>query len=232
MAKLSTIGFDADDTLWHNERNFRITEARFAALLAEHAGSEHVSERLLAAERRNLQFYGYGVKGFTLSMIETAVEVTGGTVPASAIAEILAFGREMLRHPVEALPHVHETLEGLSTGFRLILITKGDLFDQERKLAQSRLGDFFTGVEIVSEKSAETYARAFRRHGDGPERAMMVGNSLKSDVLPALAAGSWGVHVPHELTWALEHEEEPTDDARFRRVPHLGELAGLVRQIA
>ena len=231
MAKLSTIGFDADDTLWHNERNFRITEARFAALLAEHAGSEHVSERLLAAERRNLQFYGYGVKGFTLSMIETAVEVTGGTVPASAIAEILAFGREMLRHPVEALPHVHETLEGLSAGFRLILITKGDLFDQERKLAQSGLGDFFKGVEIVSEKSAETYARAFRRHGDGPERAMMVGNSLKSDVVPAIRAGSWGVHVPHELTWVLEHAEAPEHEPRFRRIADLGALPALLFQM-
>ena len=205
MGALSTIGFDADDTLWHNERFFRMTEARFADLLAGHAGSEHVSKRLLASERRNLQFYGYGVKGFTLSMIETAVEVTGGTVPASVIAEILAFGREMLRHPVEALPRARETLEALSEDFRLVLITKGDLFDQERKLAQSGLGDFFAGVEIVSEKSADIYARAFHRHGDGPEHGMMVGNSLKSDVLSALAAGSWGVHIPHELTWALEH---------------------------
>ncbi|MBM3521191.1 MAG: HAD family hydrolase [Alphaproteobacteria bacterium] len=232
MAGLTTIGFNADDTLWHNERVFRMTEARFAELLAGHAGSDHVSERLLAAERRNLEFCGYGIKGFTLSMIETAVEVTGGAVPASAIAEILAFGREMLRHPVEALPHAHEALEELSASFHLVLITKGDLFDQERKLAQSGLGDYFAGVEIVSEKSAETYARAFRRHGDGPARGMMVGNSLKSDVLPALAAGSWGVHVPHELTWAPEHEEEPADTARYRRLPHLGELAGLVRQIA
>src|SRR5690606_33535694 len=132
--------------------------------------------------KRNLGHYGFGIKGFTLSMIETAVEVTEGCVPAGVIGEILAAGREMLRHPVETLPHVHDTLEQLSGDFRLVLITKGDLFDQERKLAQSGLGDFFAAVEIVSDKTKETYARVFERHGDGAARAMMVGNSLKSDV--------------------------------------------------
>ena len=155
------------------------------------------------------------------------IEVTGGRVPASVIGTIIAAGREMVEHPVETLPHVRETLEELAGDYRLILITKGDLFDQERKLAASGLGELFHAVEIVGDKTAATYERAFKRHGDGPQRGMMVGNSLKSDVLPAIAAGSWGVYVPHELTNALEHAEEPIGDPRFRRLAHLGELADL-----
>lgn len=231
MATLTTIGFDADDTLWHNERFFKLTQARFAALLADHAGHAVIEARLLETERRNLGFYGYGVKGFTLSMIETAIEITEGRAPPAVIAEILAAGREMLAHPVEPLPHVEETLKAVAGRYRMILITKGDLFDQERKLAQSGLGDLFQGVEIVSEKTPDTYARIFARHGEGAERAMMVGNSLKSDILPALAAGSWAVHVPHELTWALEQAEEPREAARFRQVPHLGALSSLLDEI-
>ena len=229
---ITTIAFDADDTLWQNETFFRLTEKRFTELLSDHGEHQVISGRLLEAERRNLAFYGYGIKGFTLSMIETAVEVTGGRVPATVIAEILSFGREMLRHPVETLPHVRETLDALADLYRIILITKGDLFDQERKLAQSGLGDYFNAVEIVSEKSADTYARIFARHGDGPARGMMVGNSLKSDVVPALAAGSWGVHVPHELTWTLEHVAAPESEPRFRHLEHLGLLPKLIRQIS
>src|SRR5690349_5057406 len=142
-SSLTTIGFDADDTLWQNEHFYRMTEKRFTALLAEHAAADHLSARLLEAEKRNLQHYGFGIKGFTLSMIETAIEVTEGRVPASVIKEILEAGREMLSHPVETLPHVRETLEQVADAYQLILITKGDLFDQERKLAQSGLGDLF-----------------------------------------------------------------------------------------
>lgn len=228
---LTTIGFDADDTLWQNEQFFRLTEDRFVALLGSHGEAAEISGKLLEAERRNLAFYGFGIKGFTLSMIETAIEVTKGDVPAAVIAEILAAGREMLAHPVETLPHVAETLQALSGDFRLVLITKGDLFDQERKLAQSGLGEFFDGVEIVSDKSAATYERVFARHGDGAQKAMMVGNSLKSDILPALAAGSWAVHVPHALTWALEHAEEPEGQGRYHKLPDLSGLHPLIRKI-
>lgn len=228
---LTIIGFDADDTLWQNEQFFRLTEQRFAALLADHASPEAISGHLLEVERRNLQFYGYGIKGFTLSMIETALTLTGGKVPTTAIAEILSAGREMLTHPVETLPHVRDTLERLSGDYRLVLITKGDLFDQERKLAQSGLGDYFTAVEIVSEKSAATYAQIFGRHGDGAERAMMIGNSLKSDIVPAIAAGSWGVFIPHALTWALEHSEAPTASPRFRELENLSQLHSLIMEI-
>ncbi len=228
---ISTIGFDADDTLWQNETFFRMTEQRFTELLSEHGEHEVLTARLLEAERRNLAFYGYGVKGFTLSMIETAVEVTKGEVSASVIAEILSFGRQMLQNPVETLPHARETLEALAGKYRIVLITKGDLFDQERKLAQSGLGEYFDAVEIVSEKTPKTYERIFARHGDGAARAVMVGNSIKSDVVPAIAAGSFGVHVPHELTWVLEHEDAPEDNPRFRRIEELGMLVPLLRQI-
>jgi putative hydrolase of the HAD superfamily len=231
-ARLTTIGFDADDTLWQNERFFRLTEARLAELLADHAPGTDVAARLLEAEKRNLGLYGFGIKGFVLSMIETAVEVTDGRAPGSVIAEILAAGREMLAHPIEILPHARETLERLAGTYRLVLVTKGDLFDQERKLAQSGLGDLFEAVEIVSDKSAATYARIFDRHGDGADRSMMVGNSLKSDVVPAIEAGGWGVHVPHELTWVLERVDAPRAASRFREIGHLGELPDLLATLA
>ncbi len=230
-ARLTAVGFDADDTLWQNEQFYRLTEKRFAALLGEYAEPELLSARLLEAERRNLRLYGFGIKGFTLSMIETAIEVTEGRVPGSVIAQIMAAGREMLGHPIETLPHVQETLEVLAGTHRLILITKGDLFDQERKVAQSGLGDFFSAVEIVSDKTAETYRRVFSRHANGPEQAMMVGNSLKSDVVPAIDAGGWGVHVPHDLTFALEHAEEPAGSPRYRRIDRLRELPALIAEI-
>jgi putative hydrolase of the HAD superfamily len=231
MARLTTIGFDADDTLWQNEQFYQMTEKRFQALLADYAAPEHLSARLLEAARRNIAFYGFGIKSFTLSMIETAVEITEGKAPSSVVGEILAAGREMLAHPIETLPHAAEALERLRGRYRLVLITKGDLIDQERKLAQSGLGDFFEAVEIVSDKSVGTYERIFARHGDGPQHAMMVGNSLKSDVVPALRAGSWGVYVPHDLTWAFEHAEAPADQPRYREIVHLGELAGLIETI-
>lgn len=226
--QITTIGFDADDTLWHNESFFRLTQEHFLSLLADHAPRDHLEERLLEAERRNVGHYGYGVKGFTLSMIETAIEVTEGRVPASVIAEIMAAGRELLAHPLDLLPHARDAVEALAPSHRLVLITKGDLLHQERKLAQSGLGDLFHGVEIVSEKTPDTYARAFARHGDGADRALMVGNSMKSDVLPAIAAGGWGVHVPHGLVWALERADAPTGHPRFRELADLGGLAGLV----
>jgi len=231
MRPLTAIGFDADDTLWHNERYFRLTEARFAELLGDHAEPEHLGERLLAAERRNILHYGFGAKGFTLSMIETAIEITGGRVPAGVIGEILEAGREILLHPVETLPHVEDTLEALAGRYRLVLITKGDLFHQERKLAGSGLGSLFDAVEIVSDKNVDTYRRAFRAHGDGAERAMMVGNSMKSDVVPAIEAGSWGVFVPHDPSWDLEHAEPPRSAQRYREVEHLGGLAAVLEQI-
>ena len=229
---LTTIGFDADDTLWHNESFFRLTQDRFAELLADHSPPDHLHDRLLAAERRNLGQYGFGVKGFTLSMIETAIEVSQGRVPAAVIGEILAAGREMLEHPVELLPHARAVVASLAEAYRVVLITKGDLLDQERKLAQSGLGDLFDGVEIVSDKTPEIYCAAFARHGTGADQGLMVGNSLKSDVLPMLAVGGWGVHVPHGLTWALEHADPPVGHRRFHEITDLGPLPDLVSGLA
>jgi putative hydrolase of the HAD superfamily len=229
---VSVIGFDADDTLWQNEQYYKLTEHHFRSLLSDYAEGEHVSERLLEAEKRNLAHYGFGIKGFTLSMIETAVEITEGRAPSSVISEILAIGRDLLSHPVECLPHARDALEALRGHYFLVLITKGDLFDQERKLAQSGLGDYFDAVEIVSDKTATTYRRIFGKHGEGPERGMMIGNSLKSDVVPAIAAGAWGVFVPHELTWVLEHVEKPAEAPRFREIPDLGHVRDLVASLA
>jgi len=226
---LTTIGFDADDTLWQNERFYKMTQDRFASLLADYAEANHLDERLLAAERRNIGHYGFGIKGFMLSMIETAVEVTDGAVPGRIIAEILEAGQEMLSHPIELLPHVRETVVELAADYRIVLITKGDLLDQERKLAQSGLGELFDAVEIVSDKKRDTYARIFNGHPPGA--AMMVGNSMKSDVLPALEAGAWGVFVPQNLGWALEHAEPPEGEMRFRELADLGALPQLVADI-
>jgi putative hydrolase of the HAD superfamily len=231
MQRLTTIGFDADDTLWQNEQFYQTTQAHFIELLKDYADPRELPERLLKVMLRNIGAYGFGIKSFTLSMVETAIEVTEGRAPASVISEILAAGREMAAHPVETLPFARETLDSLAGKYRLVLITKGDLFDQERKIAQSGLGELFEAVEIVSDKNRSTYERVFSRHGDGADKSMMIGNSLKSDVLPALAAGSWGVFVPHDLTWAYEHAEAPEGESRFRRVAHLGEISGLIDEI-
>jgi putative hydrolase of the HAD superfamily len=231
MQNLQTIGFDADDTLWQNEEFFRLTQARFADLLAPYTDAAHLHARLLAAERRNIGQYGFGIKGFVLCMIETAIEVTDGQVPASVIAELMAAGRDMLRHPIHLLPHALDAVRILSESHTLVLITKGDLLDQERKLAQSGLGNYFDGVEIVSDKTPAVYTAAFTRHGTGPDRAMMVGNSMKSDVVPAITAGSWGIYIPHGLTWALEHATAPDGHARFRELPDLGAVVTLVKDL-
>lgn len=229
--KLKVIGFDADDTLWHNERFFQISQERFAGLLADFVDEPDLMVRLEAAERRNLGHYGYGIKGFVLSMIETAIDVTEQRVPATVIAELIAIGREMLEHPIELLDGARDAVEALAATHRVVLITKGDLLDQERKLAQSGLGELFDGVEIVSEKTPGVYADIFDRHGRGAGHALMVGNSLKSDVIPVIEAGGWGVHVPHDLTWALEHADPPGEGARFARIERLGALPGLVARI-
>ena len=171
---LLTLCFDADDTLWHNERFFQMTQAHFATLLADYAESDHLAEQLLAAEKRNLGRYGFGIKGFVLSMIETALDVTDNTVPGHVIAQIIAAGQDMLAHPIELLPGVEDTIAQLAPNYRLLLITKGDLLDQERKIAQSGLGEVFDGVEIVSDKTPAAYSEIFTRHQTPPDATLMV----------------------------------------------------------
>ena len=227
--RITTVGLDADDTLWHNETIFRLTQERFRQMMAEVAEPEALDVRLAAVERRNLALYGYGVKGFTLSLIETAMELTGGAPPGRLIADILAAGREMLAHPVETLPGVDQALADLATTYRLVLITKGDLLHQEQKLAASGLGDLFAAVEILSEKDASTYARIFERHGTGAASAAMCGNSIRSDILPALEAGAHAAHIPYPLTWAHEMADAPTGNPRFAELATISELPAWVR---
>ncbi len=231
MPGLTTLAFDADDTLWQNLHFYRLTEEHFQSLLADYADPSRLGAALLETERRNLKRYGFGIKGFTLSMVETALEVTEGRAPGHVIARIIEAGREMLAHPVELLPHARETIEAAHGNYKLVLITKGDLFDQERKIAASGLADYFDAVEIVSDKNDITYTRIFQRHGVGSEQAAMIGNSLKSDIVPAIAAGSYGIFVPHEIEWAVEHDDEPVDHARYRRIVNLGELARVLESI-
>jgi putative hydrolase of the HAD superfamily len=203
------IAFDADDTLWHNETLFQATARDFAALLSGHHPAEWIQERLFATERKNLGHFGYGIKGFTLSMIETSVELTEGRVTGAEIRTILGWGHAMLQAPIALLDGVRETIAALAREHRLMLLTKGDLFDQESKLARSGLGEHFGSVEIVSEKNTRTYATIMTRHRLTPERFLMVGNSLRSDVLPVLDAGGAAVHIPYATTWA--HEQVPAD---------------------
>lgn len=224
MPRITTIALDADDTLWQNEQFFRLTEQRFTSLLRDYTDVPDLTERLIAATARNLAFYGFGAKGFTLSMVETALDITDHRVPGQVIAEIMAAGRELLHFPIETLPYVDQTLDLLQKHYRLILITKGDLFDQERKLAASGLAEYFAAIEVVSDKNEVTYRRIFEQHTEGAEHTMMVGNSLKSDILPALAAGAYATYVPHDLTWSYEHAEEPENDPRYDRIEHIGQL--------
>jgi putative hydrolase of the HAD superfamily len=228
---ITTVGLDADDTLWHNETLFRLTQDRFCALLASVAGPAVIGARLAEVEKRNLRLYGYGVKGFTLSMIETAMELTEGEAPASVVREILAVGREMLSHPVEPLPGVEQAMAQLSEHYRLVLVTKGDLLHQEQKLAASGLGELFAAVEIVSEKDASTYERVFARHGTGAAEAVMCGNSMRSDILPALQAGAYAAHVPYPLTWAHEVADAPMGHPRFAELASITDLPGWLEKL-
>jgi putative hydrolase of the HAD superfamily len=225
---ITTIAFDADDTLWRHEEYYQLTEARFSLLLGEFADHQTIADRLIETERRNIKIYGYGVKGFTLSMIETAIEITEGRVDASVIKAIIDRGHDLISHPIAPMDGAVDLLSDLKGHYRLIIITKGDLFDQDRKLAQSGLGDFFDAVEIVPEKDEAVYRKLFLRHGDGAQGSLMIGNSLKSDIVPALAAGAWGIHVPSERHWVLDHAEKPENATRFRQVSSLGEIGVLL----
>ncbi|WEF23585.1 HAD family hydrolase [Paracoccus sp. S3-43] len=228
-AMIEAIGLDADDTLWENETFFRVTEGEFVALLGDHAEGADIASRLLDVERANLARYGFGIKGFMLSMVQTAIELTDGRIDGCAIGRILELGQEMLAHPVDLLPGVAQALDALN-GRRLILITKGDLIDQERKIAASGLADRFEAVEILADKSPETYSRILFRAGVAPDRFVMVGNSMKSDVLPVVTLGGHGVFIPHDLTWAVEQAEAP-DHPRAHRLETIADLPALIDRL-
>lgn len=228
---IALICLDADDTLWHNMRHFEAAEAALEELFAVFADAGVARARLAAVETRNLALYGYGAKSFTLSAIETAVEIAGPALDGAAVARILAIGRTLLSHPVELLDGVVDTLDALAGRARLVLVTKGDLLHQEVKLAASGLGDRFAGVEIVSDKTADTFHRLFARYGVEPRHAVMAGDSMRSDVLPALAAGAWAAFIPQPGAWAHERAEAPRDHPRYRRLDSLVDLPAWIDTI-
>ena len=198
------IGFDGDDTLWHNEQLFADTQHQLRELLGHYADMTAIDSKLLEIERRNLAIFGYGVKGFIVSMIETAIEISDSRVDARDIHRIVMLGKALLEHPIAWLDGVSDVVEELASRHRLILVTKGDLLHQESKVAASGLADLFWQIEIVSEKDPPTYQRLLERHSVAPADFVMIGNSVASDILPVLAIGGRAVHVPYHITWALE----------------------------
>ncbi len=228
---IKLICLDADDTLWHNMRFFDATERALFDMLRPFGDAKITREKLNACEAKNLGLYGYGAKGFTLSMIETAMELGGDTIPAKLIRDILDAGRALLSHPVELLEDIEDTLEALKRLGRLVLVTKGDLLHQETKLAASGLGDQFAGIEIVSDKTPDTFRRLFQRYEVEPACAIMAGDSMRSDVVPALEAGAWAAFVPQELAWTHEDAPLPDKHPRFRQLGSLSELPGWLETI-
>lgn len=225
---ITTIGFDADDTLWHSETHFAVTEERFAALVSPWLSADDAASRLLDQERANLATFGYGVKGFTLSMIETAVAASDGTIPSSAIQNIIDWGKEMLRHPVDLLDGVAETIDALSGRYRLALITKGDLFHQESKIAESGLAERFEQVEILSEKSPAQYQAVLDRLSVQPSSFLMVGNSVRSDVLPVVELGAQAVHIPYGITWGHEKVDRNAVEQCWHHLDRIDQLPDLL----
>ena len=226
---LPVLGVDADDTLWENEERFHEVEQRFRDLMTPWADSETADAALLATERANIARHGYGIKGFVLSMVLTAVEISDAAIDARSLAGIVGWGHEMLAHPIELLDGVPEALDALGSTHRLLLITKGDLGDQLSKVRRSGLADRFWRVEVVPEKDPQTYRDVLDRHDVDPAEFTMVGNSVKSDVLPVLAIGGWAIHVPHTTTWVFE-EPDPDELAavEFPIVDRLGDVPGLL----
>jgi putative hydrolase of the HAD superfamily len=229
---IDLVALDADDTLWHNEPLFTSRREQFCALLARYEPDGVTEDRLYEVEMRNLRHFGYGVKGFVLSMIETAVEMTGGRLDGTDVRTIIDWGREMLAGPINLLDGVADAVESLARDYPVILVTKGDLLDQETKLARSGLGGLFKGIEIVSEKNAPVYRKVMARYAVQPDRFVMVGNSLRSDILPVVEAGAHAVYVPYEVSWVHERvPDEALGGATFHRIAHIRELPALLKQL-
>ena len=229
---IELVGLDADDTLWHNEPLYTQRRERFRELLARYEPAGVLDDHLYEVELRNLQHFGYGVKGFVLSMIETAIEITGGRLESADVRTIIDWGRDMLASPTELLDGVCEAIETLGQQFPMVLVTKGDLLDQQSKLARSGLARHFKGIEIVSEKTARVYRTVMTRYGVAPERFVMVGNSLRSDILPAIEAGAHAVYVPYEMTWV--HERVPPEalaDIHYHEIPHMRDLPAVLARL-
>ncbi len=221
---LKVIAFDADDTLWVNEPYYRQTEEQFFNLLSEYESQHTLETELFKTEIANLPLYGYGIKGFMLSMIETAMKVTGNTLNAKVVGKIVELGKQMLDQPIELLDGIEEVLTKLKDKYRLVVATKGDLLDQERKLKKSGISHYFHHIEIMSEKDIANYAKLIRHLDIQPHEFMMVGNSVKSDVIPVLHTGGYAVHVPYHITWAHEHIEETIEHERFKSIEEIKDI--------
>ncbi|SNR47015.1 putative hydrolase of the HAD superfamily [Lutibacter agarilyticus] len=228
MKNIKVIAFDADDTLWVNEPYFRATEEAFSKLLKAYLPEEEVNTILFSIQMRNLELYGYGIKGFVLSMVETILKITEGKGDLELVSKAISFGKEMLNKPVELLEGVGEVLKSLNGDYRVVLATKGDLLDQERKLIKSGLEKHFHHIEIMSDKKPSDYQKLLKHLDCKPENFLMVGNSVKSDILPVLEIGSYAVHVPFHTTWA--HEEVKKDERQtFPVVENISEVANLLK---
>jgi putative hydrolase of the HAD superfamily len=228
MSPIKVIAFDADDTLWHNEIFFREIEEKYCLLFSEFLPPHTVSRELLKREINNLEFYGYGIKSFMLSMIETAISITEGKIPASAIETIVSYGKEMMMKPVDVMDGVKEVLETLKGNYRLVVATKGDLIDQERKLRKSGLSHYFHHIEIMSDKKESDFQKLIKHLDVQPDEFLMIGNSLKSDILPVLNLGGHGIHIPYHVTWEHEMVEADTNHPNFRKAGHITDILALL----
>lgn len=226
------IAFDADDTLWHTEVQYAAAQDTLKQLLVDHASPEQVDRTLHDIEIRNLQYYGYGVKGFALSLIEAAIALSAGRIDGRGIQQVIDLIKEMLTAKVRLLAHVEEVVSRLADTYPLMLITKGDLFEQELKIDRSGLKPYFRHIEIVSDKTSAGYATLLAKHRIDPARFLMVGNSLRSDVLPVVALGGQAVHIAYHVTWAHEHvSPSDADRNRYHELEHLGLLPALIEQL-
>jgi len=225
---IKVIAFDADDTLWVNEPYFQETEKKFCTLMEEYLPQHTLSRELLKIEIANLALYGYGIKGYILSMIEAAIKVSEGTISVEAIDKIIGFGKELLNEPIELLDDVEDVLKSLHGRYRIVVATKGDLLDQHRKLKKSGLGSYFHHIEVMSEKGEEDYQKLIRRLDIQPAEFMMIGNSLKSDVIPVINIGGHAIHVPYHTTWAHEHVETNLEHENFKQADRLKDVLPLL----
>lgn len=226
---IRVIAFDADDTLWINETYFREAEEKFASLLEDFLPQHAIMKELYRTEIGNLGLYGYGIKGFMLSMIETSIHISAGKMPISLVEKIIGIGQEMLEKPVDLLPGVKDVLQSLQGKYRIVLATKGDLVDQERKLYKSGLEGYFHHIEIMSEKRVSDYKKLIGRLDIQASEFVMIGNSIKSDILPVLELGGYGIHVPFHTTWVHEQVDHEVKHERFFTAEHLEEATAHIQ---
>jgi putative hydrolase of the HAD superfamily len=225
---LKVIAFDADDTLFINETYFLETEEKFCALMSDYLSHQGLSQELFKVEIANLKLYGYGIKGYILSMIEAAMTISNNTIPIEVIEKIIQYGKELLEKPIELLEGVEETLQALHGKYKLVVATKGDLLDQRRKLHNSGLGKYFHHIEVMSDKKEQDYDDLLKRLDVQPNEFLMVGNSLKSDVLPVLELGGYAVHIPFHTTWAHEKIDHEIKHENFHSFTNITEVVALI----